>query len=69
MRVEIVDISSRDAFSDDKKELVGQKGTFITTICRGEYNAGKLYFDNKSVLGSDEPRIFHRVKTKPIYDA
>ena len=67
MRCEIVDIGDKDAFNNDKKILVGEKGTFATIRSVGGYCSGELYFDN-SPLCLSNPVAFHRVKIKPVFD-
>ena len=71
MRVEIVDIDKSDSSYWRRESLIGKKGTFATvySLAAGDpwpegFDGGDFYFDN----GSNRFH-FHKVKTKPIYDA
>ena len=65
MRVEIVDISHKSAFFEDKLRFVGKTGTIATSkLMKDGFISGKFYSDDE-----DYNVFFYGVKTKPIFDA
>ena len=69
MRCEIVDIGKGDSFRNDRRRMVGQKGTFATIRIKDKgFCSGIFYPDDFTSFYISKPYSFCKLKTKPIYD-